>query len=434
MRNFFIITSFLLISFSFSSCKDDIPTGQNLVKEKIQVISAIMDEWYLWPDEMKTVSEDDYTSYYNFMSSIRASKDRWSYTEDLNTLRAYLESGSSKDFGFDIWFNFYDSRQPNLNDLRVKQVYEGSELNNLGITRSWHIVSLNKVPILGSTYDDIIAEWKKDNCTFEFSNGNGQTNELNISRKQRAHNTVIYKDVKIHDNVKVAYIVFDSFLDTSEDELNAAFDYFKSQNAEKLIVDLRYNGGGAVRIANQFAGLITGNKYKGKVFSKVIHRDSKGNENRDNLFTDQPKGISFSEVVFICSVSTASSSELLINGLIPYLGDSNVILVGSRTHGKPVGMYVFSNEKLNLAILPISFSSTNADGQGEYYKGINVDYDVNDNLMFPFGDINEDCYKVAVDILVGEPVPVSMIKSGKLMQRGVPITGIKNNIGAIMTF
>jgi len=425
----------LLILFSFllflSSCKDDSSTNTDLLKDKIQTISNTMEEWYLWPDEIKNVSTDNYSSYYNFMKDMRADKDKWSNAQDLNLLRAYLEQGAVKDFGFEIFFNHYDPNSLDDNDLRVKQVYEDSELNALNVTRSWRIVKLNNVEIIGSTYDDIIAQWKMEDC--EFMNVNGTYVNVNISRKQRKHNTVIYRDVQTYEGVNIAYLVFDSFLDVSEDELNEAFTYFKNNKAQQLIVDLRYNGGGAVKIANQLAGLISGNKFKGKIFSHVKHRDSKIHENRDNLFTDQSEALFFSKLVIICSSSTASSSELVINGLKPYLGKSNVILVGSKTHGKPVGMYVFSNEKLNLAILPICFSSTNADDEGEYYEGIEVDYKVKDNLMFPFGDIKEDCYKVAVDVLTGKNIATSALKSfSPNKQREVPSSGLKNEIGCII--
>ena len=47
--------------------------------------------------------------------------------------------------------------------------------------------------------------------------------------------------------------------------------------------------------------------------------------------------VQLDKLVIITTSSTASASELVISGLMPYL---NMKLIGSKTHGKPVGMQI----------------------------------------------------------------------------------------------
>ena len=83
-----------------------------------------------------------------------------------------------------------------------------------------------------------------------------------------------------------------------------------------------------------------------------------------------------------------------------------MILIGSKTHGKPVGMYVFEEKALNLAIVPISFSITNANDEGGYFDGIPVNYEISDDLSHDFGDIDESNLHAALEYIKNEKFPV----------------------------
>lgn len=70
-------------------------------------------------------------------------------------------------------------------------------------------------------------------------------------------------------------------------------------------------------------------------------------------------------------------------------------------------MYVFENEDLNLAIVPISFSITNANDEGDYFDGIPVDYEISDDLSHDFGDREELNLKAALLYIKDEKFPVA---------------------------
>ena len=67
--------------------------------------------------------------------------------------------------------------------------------------------------------------------------------------------------------------------------------------------------------------------------------------------------------------NTASSSELVINSLKPYLGN-NVRLIGVQTFGKTVGMSVYDeSEKYGWIFSPVTFRSYNKEGKADYADG-----------------------------------------------------------------
>ena len=66
-------------------------------------------------------------------------------------------------------------------------------------------------------------------------------------------------------------MVFDSFIEPSENELANAFSYFRATGVTDLILDLRYNSGGYLYIAQQLASYIAGNANNGSDFIKLIY-------------------------------------------------------------------------------------------------------------------------------------------------------------------
>ncbi|WP_101263104.1 S41 family peptidase [Labilibaculum filiforme] len=394
--------SLLLILIStFMSCSDDsgiLPRSGN-DNTAYEIIDKTMQEWYLWNDNLPTISSANYSSANDYFEDLLASNDRWSYIANLDDLLAYFENGTYTGYGLSFKF---DSN----NDLRVKLIFNDSPLFSSGITRGWKLVKINQLDISSLSEEQILSELDKSTGTFLFENNAGEQKEITATQKELDQNTVLKREVIPYEGIQVAYLAFDSFLGKSEDELNEAFTYFKEQNATELVLDLRYNGGGSTYISNQLASLITGNAYAGDIYSKVSHNKSKTGEDFTEAFENQGAAFGFDRVFVITTSNTASASEMVINGLKPYMGKDKVILIGSKTHGKPVGMYVFEEKALNLAIVPISFSITNALGEGDYFDGIPVDFELADDLSHDFGDIDESNFKAALDYIVNDNFPV----------------------------
>ena len=78
-------------------------------------------------------------------------------------------------------------------------------------------------------------------------------------------------------------------------------------------------------------------------------------------------------IAFITTGGTASASELVINGLSPYI---DVVLIGEDTLGKAVGQYAFDQSQLSAyaecdtRLRLVAFEIVNGEGNGGYYTGL----------------------------------------------------------------
>ncbi|WP_321515185.1 S41 family peptidase [Marinifilum fragile] len=388
----FFLSLFIFYSFIIACSDDDNNNYERETKTIYETIDKTMSEWYLWNEELPNINSSSYSDVNKYFEDLLVNQDRWSYITNLDALIAYLENGTYKGYG--LAFK-YDSE----GKLRVKLIFDESPLASKGITRGWKLININGLNIADLTEDDVLNELDKNTSTFIFENNLGEQKEITASQQEIDQNSVLKREVINYEGTNVAYLAFDSFLGSSEDALNEAFDYFKANAAKELVLDLRYNGGGSTTISNQLSSLITGNLYEGKIYSKVFHNDSKSGENFTYAFSNQASAHGFERVFIITTDRTASASEMVINGLKPYLGNDKVILIGSKTHGKPVGMYVFEEPDFNLAIVPISFSITNANDEGDYFEGIPVDFEISDDLSRDFGDPEESNLQAALQYI-----------------------------------
>jgi hypothetical protein len=113
---------------------------------------------------------------------------------------------------------------------------------------------------------------------------------------------------------------------------------------------------------------------------------------------ETPEAINASRVVFLTTRRTASASEQVINGLVPYV---DVDVIGGTTLGKPVGADSWDHCGYTLA--PITFHSLNAAGEGDYFQGIQPSCAAADDLLHRLGDPEEAQLKAALRSLAGEP-------------------------------
>ena len=389
----------ILLLFVFTACSKDDNDNKPKDKTAVEVLDEIMEEWYLWNDELPALNVNNYNDLNTYFNDLLVDQDKWSFIANLDALLAFLNNGTYTGYGFDLQFEEGD------NTPRVSLVYNQSQLYDEGITRSWKLLKINN-QITSSMSEDQIRGLLSDNAiTLLFENNLGEQKSLDLAKKEMNQNTVIKRSVIPTLSKKVAYLVFDSFLGSSEAELNEAFDYFNAEGAEELVLDMRYNGGGSTEIANQLAGLISGNNYAGDIFSKYIFNESKSNENFSEQFITQGSAHHFDRVFVITTSATASASELVINSLIPYMGAENIKLIGTKTHGKPVGMNVFQVPEFNLAVLPITFHITDKNNEGYYFGGIPVEHEVEDDITHNWGDIDESNLKAALDYINNDAFP-----------------------------
>ncbi|WP_312696683.1 S41 family peptidase [Sphingobacterium mizutaii] len=189
--------------------------------------------------------------------------------------------------------------------------------------------------------------------------------------------------------------------------IDSTFTAFASQNVTKLIVDLRYNGGGYVSSSIYLLNKIINTAGNNKVMFKYDlnknlkkERDQGSHEFVDEIFKKDNGTLEIQQVVFLVSDNTASASEIVISALKPYM-DVKLVGYDASTYGKPVGF--FREDILNkVGLWAASFKIVNAANYTDYWDGIPADYpNVFDNFYKQLGDPNEDMTRKALNILIG---------------------------------
>lgn len=300
-----------------------------------------------------------------------------------------VSSGVSGDFGMNVFFM-------QEGDLRVKSVERGSPAGNAGVRRGWRITKINGSTNITTSNASTIsnAVWNSANGSFTFQKPDGSSVDVNLTSATYQEHPVYLDTVYSISSKKIGYLSFNSFLgDTTElyNEFSRVFNKFASAGINDLIVDLRYNGGGYVSVQQKLADYLAPSSANGQLMMKEQFNDKYTQYNSTDYFK-KLGSLNLSRIYFIVSHNTASASELLINNLKPFV---NVQLVGpSKTYGKPVGFFPIPVG--DWYIFPVSFRSTNNQGQGNYFNGMDLNSQVADGLDKDWGDINETCLKSAL--------------------------------------
>jgi len=351
----------------------------------------LMKDWYFWYKEIPEVNKDDYKDPYSLLEAMKyKGRDWWSYVsvyEEYNDRIEGYYTGLGASFGSE--FLAYATIRT------VLYVYNESDLYKQGVRRGWKLVSVNGKETSRMDDNEVNALLTSSSAKIVFAKQDGSKVTVSAKRKSFLTNTILYCDTLHLSSGVTGYLSYKSFYLNSSEEFKEAFSYLSGCGVTDLIVDLRYNGGGRLSVAQELASYIIGNDYSDKAFEKLIHNDLRSNWDTTYNFITTDYPLNLKRVVFITTLSSASASECVINGLKPYI---DVTLVGTRTMGKPCGMYAF-NYKDQYAFVPISFEGTNANNEGGYYDGIPADIPSIDDWTHDFEDRKESCLAAAIEYL-----------------------------------
>lgn len=380
-----------------TSCKDDdsLDSGK-YVKDTLNVnkeLVRLMRDYYFWNNQIQNVNPTLYATPVELMEALKiCPPDRWSYVTKRTELEAFYDQSVYIGFGFGSGFT-------TNNDLFITFTFKNSPLTSLGIDRGWQIVSIDgRTPTPNNYYELMGPDNIGIERTFVFKSPSGNLETYTIEKKELQINTVLVDSIYNLNSKKIGYFALSSFTDGSKSEFDKIFSKFKSEEIDELVVDLRYNGGGQTEPSSYLANLIGGEIASGKIFAEFYHNGYHVDLNQRITFSTTSNSLSINRVIFITSNASASASEMLINGLDPFV---DVVVVGEKTQGNPVGMYIFTfkDPSIDWAFVPVCFIVRNAKSYGEYYEGLPVDLIAADDVSLPLGDINEASLNAALNYI-----------------------------------
>lgn len=453
-KNKFLIL-FVAFLFVFTSCYEDLDDNLSTTTNINDFVWKAMNATYLYKSEIPDLADarlnDGYTDYLNSFSSpedlfgsllyLPETVDKFSriYDNYFDILNA--QEGTTLTKGFE--FNLYLVPGSETEVFgAVTLVLNNGVADNSGLQRGMLFRAIDDVPLTVSNSVSLLSQ-NSYTLNFAIYDTNGtedliEDDSVTLNGQSLSLTGEVYTENPVHiaqtlnvDGTQIGYLMYNSFNNNFESELNDAFADFVADNVTELVVDLRYNGGGSVQTAVYLASMITG-QFQGEVFSKLFYNENLSNNNRDFVFASTIEGlgsinsINLSKVyVLTTNARTASASELIINSLKPYI---DVVVIGENTVGKTQASILFfdspslvslddADPTHTYAIRPLVANSVNVNEVAVPSDGLTPDINLRE-VPFNFGilgDVNEPLLAEAISDILGAGrgfySPVEKLKS-----------------------
>jgi C-terminal processing protease CtpA/Prc len=411
-----------------------------------------MNFWYFWQADMPNLADDKFANtdegskaYTEFLlleedpedffnNQLRFADDRFSFLSDNYVELTNQLSGISKSNGLEFGLVRFSGSDDIFG--YVQYIITGSDASGKDIQRGEIFTGVNGQALNLTNYRGLLFG---DSDTYTLNMASFVDGEITPNDKEviltkqegLAENPVFLDKIFEINGKKMGYIVYNSFTNEYDEQLNEAFGRFKSGGVTDLVVDFRYNPGGSVRTSTFISSMIYGTNTN-DVFLKARYNDKyqklldDNNSETRRFFADKTGAgtaintLNLSKVYIITTNGSASASELVINGLAPYL---DVVQIGETTRGKnefsvtmvddresDFGPYVYNAERKNQikqgnnwAIQPLIGRNENADGFSDYTAGLLPDIVLEEDLenLGVLGDQNEPLLAKAIEQITG---------------------------------
>ena len=430
MKNLKLSTNNILIAIAFilalGACKDE---SENVVEidpavlEINQFVWQNMNTYYLWNKKIPKLNPNKQTDTKKFFDDLLYDEiDRWSFiTDDIDELNNYF-AGIRKELGYSLR-GYYLKEGSDQVVAFVEYVEPNGPAQKAGIQRGDIIVKVNGAGITPENYNLLFVS---DNITIGrgvISNGAtlDLTPSINIQAEVLQINPILSNEIFKVEGKVIGYLAFTGFMQEYDDELETVFAYFKAEGVSELILDLRYNGGGAVTTARLMASMICPASCAGKLFLRTAYNPAldaalKRDDPKvykkliEDYFETNNNNLDLRTLYVLTTPGTASASEMVIYSLSPYM---KVVQIGEQTHGKYYGSITIDDEKKKhkWAIQPIIMRAENTDNSIDYSQGLIPNIEVDDDYNYELGTTEDVLTAIAISKITGKPMKSEQLKS-----------------------
>jgi carboxyl-terminal processing protease len=410
------------------ACHRDDPKPANPNEHVNNWIFENMDFWYYWQDEMPA-NPDKSLAPDAFFESLLSDKDRFSWIEENYQELLSMLQGVEKEPGYE--YALYRESASNNNVIaQILYVKPNSPASAAGLERGDIINQINSQQITINNYQSLLGQLSSSHTiSYKPLDINTKTfgvpQTASITPVEYAEDPNYLNKVFVYGNHRVGYYVLNFFANGTsaspeqyENEMDQVFSSFQAQGITDLIIDLRFNSGGAESTAQNLASLIgkdvnstklfVRHEYNPKVTEEIMSDPKLGESFLKVNFLDKAQNVGalIPNVYILTGRRTASASELIINGLRPFM---SVILVGDTTVGKNLGSISIYDDKdpdNTWGMQPIVTKLVNSLNQSDYEAGFNPQFPDADNsiYLYPLGDPKEELLNIALEQITGSQV------------------------------
>ncbi|MEK8031402.1 S41 family peptidase [Ideonella sp. DXS29W] len=366
------------------------PLTCSAADEKIW-LREYMDDWYFWykvspsPDPAGYLSVDSYFNALLYQGGLpdfpRA--DDWSY---MVSQEAYDRTfGDGRTLGYGVMVAGIEVQGHPDWPLYIRYVEPGSPAALAGLQRGDRILTVNGKPasqiISDNNYADLSPVNTGDVVTLGIRNDDGDSTVRLTATIYDLDPVPYSRVITTPDGRKMGYVQVKDMIDQALAPFDAVFGQFKAAGVQDVILDLRYNGGGLISVADKIASFPNGAATNGKVFASLLYNDKRSGNNESFRFQNYANATGLSRVYVLTGPRTCSASEQVINGLRPYV---NVVTIGDTTCGKPVG-FLPQADGCGSVVNAVNFESVNSRNEGRYFDGFDATCPVAEDFSQPQG-------------------------------------------------
>lgn len=287
------------------------------VEEKIQELSHYIDQYYLFDYEEEDLENgiykglmaglgDIYTSYYT-------PEEYASFMESSNGSYSGIGAMLTQDYSTGI--------------ISVVQAFKGSPSEEAGMQTGDILYMVEGKEVTGQDLSLVVTDLKGEEGTEVHLSilRDGEVLELTLERRNIEIPTVEYEMM----DDQIGYIAITEFDDVTDDQFLEAMEDLEGQGMEKLIIDLRNNGGGLVDVTCTILDQLLPE-------GLIVYTEDK-NGNRHEESSDAEHYFS-GEMAVLVNGNSASASEIFAGAVKDYGVGT---LIGTQTFGKGIVQSLF---------------------------------------------------------------------------------------------
>lgn len=480
------LISLCLISLIMVSCFEDLDDQPITTNEINDFIWSGMNLFYLYKDDVPDLANnrfDNHGAYINYLNGFsrpedlfesliyeRSTVDRFSWIVDDFIALEESFKGVSITNGMEFQLYRFSSANTSLFGV-VTHILPNTDTESQGVTRGDIFYAVDGTNLNIDNYSQLLNQTSYTINLGEYNSNNTEettddsitpiNKNISLTKAQYDENPIYIHEVLEENQRKIGYLMYNGFTGTEayNKALNDVFGDFKSEAINDLVLDLRYNSGGSVNSAILLASMITG-QFNGEVFCteqwnsdiQAALQDDAPEEliNRfvNNLNGASLNSLNLSKIYVLTTGRSASASELVINGLNPYI---QVIQIGSTTAGKYQASTTLydspdfgrqgANPGHTYAMQPLIYKSLNANGETDYFNGLTpaIELEEKVNNMGVLGDVNEPLLAAALSNILGtarkatvKTHPLDMVNSSHAFKTVQPGMYVNKNLNSIL--
>ena len=208
----------------------------------------------------------------------------------------------------------------------VLAVYKGTPAEQAGLLSGDIITHVQGTSVAGYSSEKIKNAVSGESGTSVALKVLRNGKSIDLTAKRASVETSLSYEIRTSGQEKIGYLQMTTFGEGTAAYVEEALKAFQKENIQTLVIDLRDNGGGYLKAAQDILDLFI---EKDKV---LVSTQTVSGKIESFKSTDIQK-YHFENGYVLCNGDTASASEVMIGALKEYL---NYKLVGTKTYGKGI--------------------------------------------------------------------------------------------------